>query len=130
MTLDSEGNSYAINERPIDNGQVRLAYYAGEEGFYTIRALRADGEVSLYDAELDKTVDITSEDYTFQSNVTGGVNSSRFVLTFKVVGMTGIADVKDKMEEVGGEYFNLAGQRVAQPAKGLYIQNGKKVVRK
>ena len=130
LTLDSEGNSYAINERPIDNGQVRLAYYAGEEGFYTIRALRADGEVSLYDAELDKTVDITSEDYTFQSNVTGGVNSSRFVLTFKVVGMTGIADVKDKMEEVGGEYFNLAGQRVAQPAKGLYIQNGKKVVRK
>ena len=130
LTLDSEGNSYAINERPIDNGQVRLAYYAGEEGFYTIRALRADGEVSLYDAELDKTVDITSEDYTFQSNATGGVNSSRFVLTFKVVGMTGIANVKDKMEEVGGEYFNLAGQRVAQPAKGLYIQNGKKVVRK
>ena len=27
-----------------------------------------------------------------------------------------------------GEYFNLAGQRVAQPTKGLYIVNGKKVV--
>ena len=26
------------------------------------------------------------------------------------------------------EYFNLAGQRVAQPTKGLYIVNGKKVV--
>jgi hypothetical protein len=130
LTLDSEGNSYAINERPIDNGQVRLAYYAGEEGFYTIRSLRADGEVSLYDAELDKNVNITSEGYTFQSNATGGVNNSRFVLTFKVEGTTGVADVRSKTEEVGGEYFNLAGQRVAQPTKGLYIQNGKKVVRK
>ena len=27
-----------------------------------------------------------------------------------------------------GEYFNLAGQRVAQPTKGLYIVNGKKVI--
>ena len=26
-------------------------------------------------------------------------------------------------------YFNLAGQRVAQPAKGLYIVNGKKVIK-
>ncbi|MBQ9202955.1 MAG: starch-binding protein [Prevotella sp.] len=26
------------------------------------------------------------------------------------------------------EYFNLAGQRIAQPTKGLYIVNGKKVV--
>ena len=31
---------------------------------------------------------------------------------------------------VKGEYFNLAGQRVAQPNKGLYIVNGKKVVNK
>lgn len=29
---------------------------------------------------------------------------------------------------VNGEYFNLAGQRVAQPTKGLYLVNGKKVV--
>ena len=27
-----------------------------------------------------------------------------------------------------GEYYNLAGQRVANPTKGLYIVNGKKVV--
>lgn len=27
-----------------------------------------------------------------------------------------------------GEFFNLAGQRVAQPTKGLYIVNGKKVI--
>ena len=33
-----------------------------------------------------------------------------------------------KSEKASNEYFNLAGQRVAQPTKGLYIVNGKKVV--
>ena len=33
-----------------------------------------------------------------------------------------------KAEKVTNEYFNLAGQRVAQPTKGLYIVNGRKVV--
>lgn len=41
---------------------------------------------------------------------------------------TGIADVRGKMSEVRGEYYNLNGQRVAQPARGLYICNGKKIV--
>ena len=41
---------------------------------------------------------------------------------------TNIADVRSKMENVKGEVYNLNGQRVAQPTKGLYIVNGKKVV--
>ena len=43
-------------------------------------------------------------------------------------GTTGIADVRSQMEEGRGEYYNLNGQRVAQPNKGLYIINGKKMV--
>jgi hypothetical protein len=39
---------------------------------------------------------------------------------------TGIEAVKTT--KANGEYYNLAGQRVAQPTKGLYIVNGKKVV--
>ena len=41
---------------------------------------------------------------------------------------TGINDVRSKMADVRGEVYNLAGQRVAQPTKGLYIVNGKKVI--
>lgn len=41
---------------------------------------------------------------------------------------TGINEVRGKMEELRGKVYNLAGQRVAQPTKGLYIVNGKKVV--
>ena len=41
---------------------------------------------------------------------------------------TAISTVKAEKTVAAGEYFNLAGQRVQQPAKGLYIVNGKKVM--
>ena len=40
---------------------------------------------------------------------------------------TGIESV-EQAAKVDNQYFNLAGQRVAQPTKGLYIVNGKKVI--
>ena len=43
-------------------------------------------------------------------------------------GTTGINAIQKQAEN--GEYYNLAGQRVAQPTKGLYIVNGKKVILK
>lgn len=43
-------------------------------------------------------------------------------------GATGIEAVKATKND--GEFFNLAGQRVANPTKGLYIMNGKKVILK
>jgi hypothetical protein len=44
-------------------------------------------------------------------------------------GTTGVEDVRWQMEDVRGEYYNLHGQRVAQPGRGLYIINSKKVIR-
>lgn len=41
---------------------------------------------------------------------------------------TGIADVIGKKADVSGNFFDLQGRKVAQPTKGLYIVNGKKVV--
>ena len=41
--------------------------------------------------------------------------------------VTAIEAVKTQNVE-NGQYFNLAGQRVANPTKGLYIVNGKKVI--
>ena len=40
---------------------------------------------------------------------------------------TGIEAV-EQAAKADNQYFNLAGQRVAQPTKGLYIVNGKKVI--
>ena len=48
-------------------------------------------------------------------------------IAFEGSGTTGIETVKANQAQ-NDEYFNLAGQRVAQPTKGLYIVNGKKVI--
>ena len=40
----------------------------------------------------------------------------------------GINSIENSPMSIGGAFYNLNGQRVAQPTKGLYIINGKKVV--
>ena len=41
---------------------------------------------------------------------------------------TGIIAVEQETEDMDDSVYNLNGQRIAQPAKGLYIVNGKKVI--
>ena len=41
---------------------------------------------------------------------------------------TGISNLTPTLSEGEGAVYNLSGQRVEKPAKGLYIKNGKKVV--
>ena len=50
-------------------------------------------------------------------------------LTIIVGETTGINSLTPSPSPKGeGSVYNLAGQRVAQPTKGLYIVNGKKIV--
>ena len=44
--------------------------------------------------------------------------------------VTGISATLVNSEKMNSEIYNLAGQRVAAPTKGLYIVNGKKMVLK
>ena len=56
-------------------------------------------------------------------------NPGAHILSILFDDATGIEKVeKEASVKENGEFFNLAGQRVAQPTKGLYIVNGKKVV--
>ena len=49
------------------------------------------------------------------------------IVTMKFDGeATGISELKSVAED--GTLYNLNGVRVSQPTKGLYIQNGKKIV--
>ena len=61
----------------------------------------------------------------FDEEITGAPFLSLF---FEDEMVTGVNDVRSKVAEVNGEVYNLNGQRVSKPAKGLYIVNGKKVV--
>jgi len=47
----------------------------------------------------------------------------------KIVGddATSISDVSG-ISEISGDIYDIQGRRVAQPVKGMYIMNGKKMV--
>jgi len=51
------------------------------------------------------------------------------IYVWKAGGETAIKTIKNEVAE-DGAYYNLQGQRVDNPAKGLFIHNGKKVILK
>ena len=61
--------------------------------------------------------------------VQGGVAQARQFIGFgDDNGATGIDSLTPTLSKGEGVYYDLQGRRVAQPAKGLYIVNGKKVI--
>lgn len=61
------------------------------------------------------------------ANFDGSGSAPSFFLLFDDnMQTTGVKDVK-RETKTNNDYYNLNGQRVAQPTKGLYIVNGKKV---
>lgn len=132
FTLDVDGNSYAINERPLADGRIQVAYYAGKSGYLTISVTRADGDIFLYDRILDKTVNLTEQDYTFYSDATAGVDNTRFVmlLSAKNNDTTGVDVVGGESKMDDNAIYNLQGRKIEDTSvKGVYIQNGKKIMK-
>ena len=67
-TLDNVGTMYAINERPMKEGNVDLGLYAGQTGDYTISVTRCDaGQVFITDNLTGEVSEITDKDYTFSA---------------------------------------------------------------
>lgn len=74
-------------------------------------------------------------DYVFTYNLTGTDKvTMRHSIVVHVVNTTGISDasrLNDNVELTTGKpVFNLKGQRVANPSKGIYIVGGKKIFMK
>ena len=118
----------AINERPVGEGTVQVGFRVAMDGEYTITAPRNGfTNITLVDNETGIETDLSTDgSYTFTANA--GTNNSRFVLR---VGDTIVTEVKSLNAEHStiNEYYNLNGQRIAAPQKGLYIVNGKKVMK-
>ena len=53
-----------------------------------------------------------------------------FLLSIDDDEATGIDAVKNTKTDADGEYYNLGGQRVERPSKGVYIHNGRKVIKR
>lgn len=81
-----------------------------------------NGEEGLgfYQVTAEDPIKITS----FRAYLTAETPARSLSIVFadETTGISEVSVVKDK------NYFNLGGQRVSKPAKGLYIMNGKKVM--
>lgn len=122
------GQRLAIDERPLGNGTVQLGAYFGTSGAYTI-ALPGMSEANtillLTDNETGIATDLTKEDYTFTA--TKGSSDQRFTLSI-VTEATGIAAVNGNKQTAGAAIYNMNGQRLSAPLRGVNIINGKKVL--
>lgn len=120
------GQRYAINERPLAAGEVALGMKVEKAGSYTITLdTTADAEVYLIDLLTGQEILLGEGGYTFQAEA--GTFDGRFLVRLVSSDLTGISTVSNDQQK-GEDYFDLQGRKIDQPAKGVYINNGKKVV--
>lgn len=125
---------YAINERPTGSGIVNLGVHCGTKGTYTIALANAvDGQVILEDKLMNISTEITADKgYSFEAEA--GDDDSRFVLHITrgigggddTTGINGITTETGEKKEV----YSLDGIKMNAAKKGVYIQNGKKIIKK
>lgn len=118
-TLDTRGTSYAINERPESDGGVHMGLYIPSAGTYTLSINRNNKQlpVLLYDTELDQTINLHEEDYTFYAK--GGTLNNRFIL------FGGTVTNIDSTHATDGDVhqlYDLQGRRISENSRGgIYV---------
>ena len=98
------------------------AAVASEDGGkYNYVLGKHNGEVGFYKAG-GMTV------ATDKAYIQTSISSARIAIDFDEMDVTGISEI-ETMRNVGNEtFYNLNGQKVQNPTKGLYIVNGRKVI--
>jgi len=119
-TLDADGIQYAINERPANEGMLRLGIVFANDGQFTLSAIRNSlGQVVLTDNETGVKTDLQQNNYSFDAKK--GVNEQRFTLSFsRGFGgddTTSIQSANNQAEAM--EVFTLDGQRLGRTTEGL-----------
>ena len=120
---------YAINERPLNNGQALLGLHFGTDGTYTIGlSNQPDGQVTLEDRLTGTKLQLNgTAGYSFTAKA--GDSTDRFVLHFNAVA-TGINAATANEADRNDDTYTLDGRKVNNPtAPGLYIKGGKKVIK-
>lgn len=120
---------YAINERPLNNGQALLGLHFGTDGTYAIGlSNQPDGQVTLEDRLTGTKLQLNgTAGYSFTAKA--GDSTDRFVLHFDAVA-TGINAATTNEADHNDDTYTLDGRKVNNPtAPGLYIKGGKKVIK-
>ena len=117
-TTDARNTLYAINERPLGEGNVELGFYAPATGTYTLRTSRCDTEVMLVDNYTGEAVNLSGAGYSFLSEK--GSYADRFVI--RKGNATQVGTVLNPTIEA--DFYNVAGQRIENAdANGVVIKH-------
>ena len=107
-TYSYDGTNKLLWKTTAVSNVYRLGYGASGVGFYPYSGTPASGAVIL--------------------NVDSSTAGARELTIDIDDDVTGISTMHNSQSIMHNEFYNLAGQRVAQPTKGLYIVNGRKVI--
>lgn len=140
-----DGVALAINERPLADGIIRLGMQLAEAGTYSLSlSMKPANSVPsgfpaeklwLLDSEtgthhlLFDTFTGTAAPYTFTATDAGILNN-RFTIAIGDAEPTAITDMETAQPLPADAFFNLSGQRISQPQKGIIIHGGKKTIKK
>lgn len=117
--LDSDATADATNKLVKGSGTA-LTWAVGSE-YYVLATATVDP--GFYRAN-NNTV-AANKAYLDLRGLSG---AHSFSLDLGEENTTGIATINGEKEIMNNAFYNLNGQEVAQPTKGLYIMNGKKVI--
>ncbi len=132
-TIDKNGTQYAINERPVADGVVRLGFRSNGGTFVFSLGRNMSEKVILIDNETGQETDLTEQDYSFIADAT--TYDNRFELHFygAATGIDHISGEKPSISITDGgisitnaigavEVFNANGVKVASVSGNANIQ--------
>lgn len=114
-----DGTKYAINERPVADGNVKLGAYMPSQGVYVISLGRNQAQaVELTDKQNGKVIDLSAGDYVFESEA--GTFNERFEINVIRMVPTNIEDVAAGQDtDANVMYYDLNGRVVSSDASSL-----------
>lgn len=137
-TLDGQVK-YAINERPLGNGEIQLGLQLPADGTYTLTLDLPQRDPSTAESILlidrfcgTETLLNAIDGYSFQASA--GTLNNRFLI--RLGGATGVQSVTTEPQH-DAQFFDLQGRRVSPATteatgsglkKGIYIKNNQKVI--
>ena len=120
-----KGQRMSIDERPLSDGVIELGVFCGTTDEYTI-SLAATGAnnspIILIDKESGTETDLIHDVYHFKAAT--GTYNERFAIKIdnNTTGVLHIEDNKENKKDI----YNLNGQKLQAPQKGINIINNKK----
>lgn len=127
LYIIEKGQRLSIDERPLSDGVIALGVFCGTTDEYTI-SLATTSEnnrpIILIDKETGTETDLIHDVYHFKAAI--GTYNERFAIKIgnNTTCVLHIEDNKENKKDI----YNLNGQKLQTPQKGINIINNKKVI--